>query len=1669
MKKQRFFLRGVWLCIAVFQPFWLPQGAQAKYIGADPPKCATCGCSSCKRPSLAERSDTSSSISRTEGNLTEWVGISTIKSSTGPTLDLSLVYNSYNADGSRSTVDTVVGYGWTHSYNIFLFSQLGSMFRYDSYGRVTRYALGAGGSFTAATGYFETLVKNPDGSFTLTQKDKTVYTFKSIAGTPFLVGGPVWRLTSIVDRNGNSTTLSYTGGNLTTVTDTYGRTLTFAYNAQSHLTSVTDPDGRITKFQYDATGHMLAMVTDPLGNTIRYTYDSLYQIAGKTDKAGRTFNYVYSNLLPVAVYDSLNTGLATLANLVNWATNAAQLALNQLRLYTPSTTTDTDGRGNAWKYQYDPNGYLLQTIAPDSATTSYTYDPATLELATMTDADSHITRYTYDSMGNMLTMTDALGHVTTYTYEPTFNMMTSMTDPRGRVTTYTIDPANGNRTQETDPLGQTRKWTYDSHGNLLTYADKNGHTATYLYDGFGDRTQTTDPPPLGYVTTMAYDSVGNMTAMTDPDGHATSYQYDGMNRMILQTDPTGHTDQTFYDGEGNRIEIIDRNGHSTQYQYDIRQRLTKMTDALNHFDTYVYDGNDNRLSWTDRNGHTTTYQYDVQNRMIKVTDALGDMTTTSYDGVGNVLTQTDADGHTTTNAYDALNRRSTMTDALGEETQYFYDTGTFTGPVNGINCVECGATPGSSLVTEQIDPDGTAGVHAGVTFYKYDALARLVITVRKTGCLGAACPDTITSNDAVTTYTYDPVGNRLSWTEPDGNTTTDAYDADNRLVQEINAAGDVTTTNYDGVGNVINVIAPNLNVITNTYDSLNRLVQVTDSVGLAAAYAYDPVGNRVARTDGDAHTTSYAYDAINRLATITDPLGKTTTTQYDAVGDMLKVTDRNGNATSYTYDAINRRIGMTDALGNVTQWQYDPVGNLIKLTDAKLNATQYAYDAVNRPLKKTYPDLLSRSYTYDQAGNLLTRTDQKSQTTTYSYNDLYFLVSRAYPFSGTDAMTYDLSGRMLSAQHGSWPDTFSYDGANRLTQSVQNGNAISYVYNIPGRTRQITYPSGRVITEHTDFRERMDHINDAAYPASIVQYTYDLADNPLSRSYRNGATSAFTYNANNWTTNIAHNNPLVFAQFGYAYDNEGNKQYENKSPQDSSHSESYGYDSTYRLMTYQVGTLVGSTITVPSTQTSYSLDPVGNWDSKTTNAVTQTRVHNADNELVQINSTSLTYDANGNMTNDGANTYAYDEENRLLTVAPIGGFVAAGQYQYDALSRRVQKIADPGGVISSTVYYYDGSRVIQEQNSLAVTAATYVYGNYIDEVLTMDLGGNTYYYHQNALWSVEAITDSTATPVERYSYDAYGFVTVSTGAGASVSQNAWGTPHSAISNPYMFTGQRLDEETGLYYYKARYYDPMKGRFLERDPLDDMDGANLYTYVRDNPVNFGDPSGETLRYLYSQTEWFAEPLFLYETTQRVYLRDERTGQLLFYDRRVAAVGPAREGSTWVNTTVDSLPVDDKGVAKVLPRGSTPGASNPATYTRWGDFLSTTARFLSSWQAEETTCPCSPGSENSPETWVGIILRHSHAMTEDSTVRFERATVDARYGGFGGSVQFTIDNPPKTTGWVYEARICPDGSGGIIVDGKRSLLQAGPVQGQQARSPHGRAEGINETTVGRPAPF
>jgi YD repeat-containing protein len=554
----------------------------ASYVGAEAPSLLP----KCGAPPTFTGPGAGSSLA--EGSISDIALITTLQSSSGATINFNLTYNSYNADGSHCQLDTGLGYGWTHSYNLLLFSQVGSWFLMGTDGRVEKFHTGPGGIYTSDPGYFDVLVKNGDGSYSVTNKFKTIYRFATVTGTPFLIGGPVYRLQTVTDRDGNVTTITYSGGNLVKVTDTYGRAIQFTYNSSSHLTKVTDPLGRPTTFTYDSTGHRLSSITDPTGKTVQYTYDTLNQFASKVDGDGRTFTYQYQGNLPVGTEDGSSVPLYSLSNSNNWSTSPSSLASQQERVYTPSTTVQTDGRGNLWRYQYVSNAYPTNITAPDGSTTRYTYAPTTLGIASMTDANGHTTTYQYDTNGNRTNMTDALGNVTRYTYDPVFNQITSMTDPNGRTTTYSYD-ALGNHILTIDPLGQSNSWSYDSHGNVLSATNKLGYVTRYQYDTDGNMVSKTDT--LGDVTTNTYDAVGNRLTTTDANGHTTVYTYDGLNRQITTTDSLGNTTSNVYDAAGDIIATTDANGHTTYYVYDLRDRLVTKTNAIGGVSTTEYDGN----------------------------------------------------------------------------------------------------------------------------------------------------------------------------------------------------------------------------------------------------------------------------------------------------------------------------------------------------------------------------------------------------------------------------------------------------------------------------------------------------------------------------------------------------------------------------------------------------------------------------------------------------------------------------------------------------------------------------------------------------------------------------------------------------------------------------------------------------------------------------------------------------------------------------------------------------------------------------------------------------------------------------------------------------------------------------------------------------------------------
>ena len=264
----------------------------------------------------------------------------------------------------------------------------------------------------------------------------------------------------------------------------------------------------------------------------------------------------------------------------------------------------------------------------------------------------------------------------------------------------------------------------------------------------------------------------------------------------------------------------------------------------------------------------------------------------------------------------------------------------------------------------------------------------------------------------------------------------------------------------------------------------------------------------------------------------------------------------------------------------------------------------------------------------------------------------------------------------------------------------------------------------------------------------------------------------------------------------------------------------YVYDNIYQL--------TQSTRPLPAQpDETFNYDPLGNRlqrDGETANSTI-----GQSNRLLEDTKYTYTYDNNGNLIQktDKATIeitdYIYDVENQLIRIDLPGGTVA--QYRYDALGRRIEKNVD--SVI--TRYVYNNEDILLEFDGTNTQIARYTHGLGIDEPLIMERGGQSFFYHTDGLGSIIDLTDSNGAVVQSYVYDSFGNIEQQVGS---------------LVNPYTYTGREFDPESGLYYYRARYYDSTMGRFINEDPIGFAAGDdNFYGYVQNNPINFVDPDGE----------------------------------------------------------------------------------------------------------------------------------------------------------------------------------------------------------------------------------
>ncbi|MFA6424700.1 MAG: SUMF1/EgtB/PvdO family nonheme iron enzyme [Phycisphaerae bacterium] len=935
---------------------------------------------------------------------------------------------------SKDTRTTSLGQGWTHSYYIMLAKDANATTVNVCWGDGrTDYWMYDANTISyrpAHAGLYDKLIKNVDGSWKIIKKNLDAYNFDSLG-----------RLSTIIDKNGNATSLAYNDSDpncVTSITDPANRAITLQYQS-GRLAGISDFASRSVGYAY--TGGRLTQVTDVNGQPISYAYDPNGYLKTITNQIGIVdVNNVYDSQGRVMQQRDGRNYLSTFA----YGTPG------------PGQTTITDANGGSTVHTHF-GGYRLLSSVKDAHgyEIKYTYD-ANANRTSIVDRNGRITEFKYDARGNVISTLDpndpnnlnSTGGITTVEYKDANfpDLPTKKIDALGNTTIWKYDTL-GNVKEQIDPNGNHRYWTYNGFGQKQTEIDEANNITIYTYDTDGKLTQKTDPN--GNNTWFEYDSLWRLTDVTDGRGssagdssHTVHTAYDKADRVLSITGPI--TNQSYeYDKVGHRTKTTNGRGYKTVNYYDNNGNLTKIEkDAPNNQKQtiqFTYDTLNRKTSMTDPQGYVTSYAYDAVGHLLKETNSESNQTKYTYDAQGNTLSVTDGNGVKTTFKYDWLNRRIEQYDLLGNHWYWQYDK--------------------LSRVTKYTDARGAKTKYGydvlgrlisvtddcnQITNYKYDKVGNLtdvndaggIISAKKFYDKSSRLIRQEDANGNAYEYRYDGAGNLISRKDPQDRTTTYIYDNQNRLIETHYPDSNQVVNSYDNNGNLTSSIGT-AGMTTFVYDELDRLTSSTDCFGKQVLYGYDITGNRNSVTypadaNNPARTVTYQYDTANRLKKITDWLSHNWTYTVDGAGRVKQLTNPNGVKENRTYDNAGRLSGLTykksdDASLISYSYTRDGQGNPTKITETGTLSpnpqlpvkVSYNYDADNRLTDSTHP----ASYGYDNSGNLTSRT-----------------------VNGVTAnFSYDFENRMISHSTGSLNVQHVYDSLGNRIARIQNGVTTRYV------------------------------------------------------------------------------------------------------------------------------------------------------------------------------------------------------------------------------------------------------------------------------------------------------------------------------------------------------------------------------------------------------------------------------------------------------------------------------------------------------------------------------------------------------------------------------------------------------------------------------------------------
>ena len=1152
------------------------------------------------------------------------------------------------------------------------------------------------------------------------------------------------------------------------------------YDAAGRAVKTVDGEGGVVQTFYDGAGRITDVVayantvsTSGITTATQATDAAVTPTANAGDRRVRSFQDAEGRqlaTLDAAGYLTENEydGAGRLVHTISYATQSAssQWTSGTLAQLRPATSTADqhswvlyDGRGNV-AAEVDPEGYLtehvydangnetqriayatLALLAPQAITTATTVSalrPASSsqdqagswtytdldQVATRTDEQGTVTRFTYDEMGRVVkaetaygtsqlrtlqTRYDKLGRITAELSAEGSAALAALNSPtQAQIDAlwaqygirYTYDSAS-RRTSSTDATGKKTLFYYDANGQLSFSINALGEVVESRYDALGNLTSTVAYAARIGGSTLASlvgglaDSAVTAAVNAIADGVKDSVQavaYDRRGLAISHTDALLFTDTSTYNAFGELVSSTNRIDASTTVTstvtYDTRGSATITVEdsgGLARSTSAVYDAFGRTIQATDANGKTRSTQYDRRGRVVQTTDALGSNRSSTYDAFDRVLTQTDALGNTTSYAYDSSARSMTVT------------------------------TPEGMVVTTSMNRHGQV---VSVT----DGLGNT--STRSYDANGNVTADTDALGHADTS-TYDTAGRLLQVTDATGVVTCLTYDAAGRvLTRAVDPSGlnIVTSTEYDGMGRAVKMTDPTGVVTQTTYDRQGQVTQVAvDPTGanLRTTYTYDAQGKTLTVTAGAgtsaATTVQYTYDKLGRRTQeAVDPSGLNLVTQYQfaANGNVVKRTDADGVVTRYAYDAENQLVFTLNALGGVTRADYDAEGRLVKATayaNAVSGLSSYGVaDIAAAITADSARDKVDRSV-FDKDGRLVYGIDSLGGVVKNEYDAAGRVVkTTAYatpitvpatptPASVAAAVTadaardrvvcnvYDAAGELVYGIDALGQVTKNvYDAAGRVVASIAYANAIT----LPASPTVANVAAAVTANASNDRRTR--HVYDTAgreiYTVDALGFVlatqYDAAGRvTLSRQFKYyvGSGQSVAGDALTAAAVEAVLSPIQ-ADRGVAsvYDSAGRLAY---SVDPEMYVSTYAYDGAGRLTgaTRYADRLTGGATMAPQAFTLSSLQALLPATVPAT-AVTTQRAYDAAGRLLS--------------TTDGEGIVTRNELDALGQVTKVTvGYgrtdAASTSFSYDALGRVTQSVAGSGSLNLTTRFQYD--------------------------------------------------------------------------------------------------------------------------------------------------------------------------------------------------------------------------------------------------------------------------------------------------------------------------------------------------------------------------------------------